>query len=331
MTQYHELFLIGRPYLTFRIKRHKVKGHGQPIPNPYGEPNFYNFSQLDGSTSAEENKFKEVETQDKKHDVSSRTSAVTLPSQLSGLETANIYSHNSDKKSTVATDKSDCNFLTSSISHRSVPPDVAAMPTVDIKKARSGDSKHDAALLRYQAALSARGALADNHTQSDAVARARLAAMTGLGASQISGEAHFSSHPSSSANSHAALMHLNAGIRNEYPSALTQYAAASQPNMDDFLTRRLAELQREQNEIEMLRRARMMADLSASHFNLFGGSLPSVPRTSQAMSVAEAIREANHLEEMATASRNRARILALADAIGFQSEYEGKPDPPKDE
>ncbi|KAL3782923.1 hypothetical protein HJC23_004902 [Cyclotella cryptica] len=40
---YHELFLRGRPYLALRLKRMKIKGHGfKPIPNPTGEPNFYN-------------------------------------------------------------------------------------------------------------------------------------------------------------------------------------------------------------------------------------------------------------------------------------------------
>lgn len=50
---YHELFLRGRPYLALRLKRMKIKGHGfKPIPNPAGEPNFYNgFSPVGGVTT----------------------------------------------------------------------------------------------------------------------------------------------------------------------------------------------------------------------------------------------------------------------------------------
>ena len=39
---YHELFLRGRPYLAMRMKRHKVKGTGIKLtPNPKDEPLFY--------------------------------------------------------------------------------------------------------------------------------------------------------------------------------------------------------------------------------------------------------------------------------------------------
>ncbi|KAL7519164.1 hypothetical protein ACHAWX_003958 [Stephanocyclus meneghinianus] len=50
---YHELFLRGRPYLALRLKRMKIKGRGfKPIPNPTGEPNFYNrFPPVGGVTT----------------------------------------------------------------------------------------------------------------------------------------------------------------------------------------------------------------------------------------------------------------------------------------
>lgn len=299
------------------------------MPNPHGEPNFYSFSQLDGSISAEENKLKEVEdTSDKKQDVSSGAPALNHPSELFGFKTANISSQASEKKSDVPTDESDCNFLTSAIPHRSVPPDVAAMTTLDIDQKLPAERQstddtlallrcRQAALSATQAALSATGAPLG--AQSEAIARARLAAINGL----TSGESHFVGHPSAT-DQYTALMQLHGN-----PSLLSQYAAVSQPSTDDFLTRRLAELQREQNEIEMLRRARMIEELSASHSHLFGGALRSVPRTSQAMTVAEALREANQLEEMAAASRNRARILALTDAIESRSGYEGQTGRPK--
>ena len=39
---YHELFLRGRPRLTLRMRRQKIKGTGiKPTPNPDSEPNFY--------------------------------------------------------------------------------------------------------------------------------------------------------------------------------------------------------------------------------------------------------------------------------------------------
>lgn len=39
---YHELFLPGRPNLSMRMRRQKIKGTGiRPIPNPEQEPNFY--------------------------------------------------------------------------------------------------------------------------------------------------------------------------------------------------------------------------------------------------------------------------------------------------
>lgn len=40
---YHELFLRGRPYLAMRMRRQKIKGTGMKLtPNPDGEPDFYN-------------------------------------------------------------------------------------------------------------------------------------------------------------------------------------------------------------------------------------------------------------------------------------------------
>lgn len=164
------------------------------MPNPHGEPNFYSFSQLDGSISAEENKLKEVEdTSDKKQDVSSGAPALNHPSELFGFKTANISSQASEKKSDVPTDESDCNFLTSAIPHRSVPPDVAAMTTLDIDQklpAERQSTDDTLALLRCrQAALSASQAAL---SATGAPVGAQSEAIDGL----PSGESHFVGPPS---------------------------------------------------------------------------------------------------------------------------------------
>ncbi|KAL7503560.1 hypothetical protein ACHAXN_001336 [Cyclotella atomus] len=118
----------------------------------------------------------------------------------------------------------------------------------------------------------------------------------------------------------------------DLPQIATSFA---KPNsMDDFLRQRLAQLQREQLEIEVLRRARMLGGIPASHNTGLDSLLPGIgnsglsqnisnqfaqvvsglsyiliPQSNQAlpgnprqMAVTEAIREANQLQEMAIAS-----------------------------
>lgn len=129
---------------------------------------------------------------------------------------------------------------------------------------------------------------------------------------------------SSQANS---LMHL--GETTQGDRSLTATSSVKPDSMDEFLSLRLAQLQREQVEIELIRRARLLDAISASHnsgadpsqflpgLESFSGQLAGgLSYPNQRQSVSEAIREANQLEEMAIASRNRARFLALTRAIG---------------
>ena len=177
------------------------------------------------------------------------------------------------------------------------------------------------AMLRYrQAALAASDAPASTYASlvaaekqllSAEATNARLAAITSvMKTSEPDGGANLSAH-------YAALMGLGdiRGLNTGF-----NQSAAPRSNMSDLLNQRLVQLQREQNEIELLRRATMLNDLSSrsGHSQLVAG-FSSPPWTSQAvsdtpmpMSVAEALQEAKHFEELATASRNRARMLALA-------------------
>jgi hypothetical protein len=128
---------------------------------------------------------------------------------------------------------------------------------------------------------------------------------------------------SSQANS---LMHL--GETTQRDRSLTATSSVKPDSMDEFLSLRLAQLQREQVEIELIRRARISASHNSgadpsqflpcleSFSGQLAGGLSYIAQTNQRLSVSEAIREANQLEEMAIASRNRARFLALTRAMG---------------
>jgi hypothetical protein len=131
-------------------------------------------------------------------------------------------------------------------------------------------------------------------------AQAHLAALSSVKNTDAPGEAMHGDYSSPTAH-YAALMQLKSG----------------RSNMDDLLAQRLAQLQREQKEIELLQRARMLEDFSAAQF---ATGYPSIHRANPLqMSVAGAILEAKHLEELATASLNRARVLAFAGAMESQT------------
>ena len=191
-----------------------------------------------------------------------------------------------------------------------------AVTNVEARTNEEDPLKGDAlTMLRYrQAALSAADApastyaslvAAEKHLLSTEATRARLAAITAaVKNSEPEGGANLS------ATSHYASL-MNLGDIGGLNTGLNQYPA-SRSNMSDLLHERLVQLQREQHEIELLRRAAMFNDLSSrsGHSQLVAGfSDDPMP-----MSVAEALREAKHFEELATASRNRARILALAQS-----------------
>jgi hypothetical protein len=186
------------------------------------------------------------------------------------------------------------------------------------------------AMLRYrQAALAASDApastyanlvAAEKHLLSAEATNARLAAITAaMKTSEPDGGANLSAH-------YAALMGL--GDIRGLNTGLTQ-SSAPRSHMNDLLNQRLVHLQREQNEIELLRRATMLNDFSSrSGQSQLVAGFSSPPWTSQAvsdstmpMSVAEALQEAKHFEELATASRNRARMLALTQP-GFDTSKE---------
>lgn len=284
--------------MALKLTRYKVKGHGfKPIHNPNAEPNFYHYSHVGGENnvdtpvSKEQMKdnanLSEQKARSKKKIMMSRASADAelKPAEVTGLgdllpgvtsyEKPQVYNAN------------DGNYLASAISKPSVPP------------------------------------VASN-VQSPSQAQ------------YIMKTAENASHAD-------LLLHL--GERNQGGISQRATFSVKSGTMDDFLTHRLTQIQREQAQIELIRRARMLGAISASHntrvdpyqflsglerssglnrgqnisnsyAQLAGGSYyipqanPAVSANPFQISVSEVIREANQLEEMAIASRNRVRLLA---------------------
>ena len=302
-TYYHELFLRGRPYMSLRLKRHKIKGHGfKPIPNPKGEPNFYSYSQVGHFLTAAD-KSKSLLNEDE--EVHSKRQIVTSREVEHATGNNTLLSSKTAEKEPRDQDQKDNLYSSSEIAPSSAPP-----------------ATTDAPATIARASVSSLGVAAAD--------RANLAAR------------------------YTSLMQLPTSVGNVY--GLPLYSVSAQSNTDEMLLRRLAQLHREQTEIDLCRRAYLLENLSASSnsaLNPFqykpslgalsyatslglprestSGFSPSFPSASNAaygnnnplhMSVAGAMREAKHFEELASASRNRARILALGSAIEPQTGHE---------
>lgn len=293
---YHELFLKGRPYIALRIKRHKVKAHGfKPIPNPSAEPNFFNFPQVGGSDD-DNSQTSEGSVRSKKQIVMSRAavSASTRPTQgMSAMGDALLNAAVGEKNLNRVGGESDRLFLASAIAKPNVQPQ-ASLAAAGLGVSMDFE----------QAALNS-VASREDPLNLEMLQRYRQALLSGAPPS-------FSSFSGLTAAENQLAASAVMRFRNA-ESGLSQFAAA-QPSADDILAQRLVRLQREQAEIQMLRRAHdMYGNLSAGNA-LTSGGLFSNSNARPSTSVTEAFREAKHFEELATIARNRARILALAGA-----------------
>lgn len=291
---YHELFLKGRPYFALRIKRHKVKNHGfKPIPNPSAEPNFFNLPQLGGSDD-DNSQTSDGTARSKKQIVMSRAAASnsTRPAQVMGVMGDVLLNEAVGEKNLHRVGgESDRRFLASAIARPSVHSQA------NFAAAGLG------AAMDFEEAVYKPAASMEDPLDLEMLHRYRQNLLSGAPPS-------FSSFSGLTAVENQLAASAVMRFRNA-ESGLSQYAAA-QPSADDILAQRLARLQREQAEIQMLRRAHNMYESLSAGNALTSGMFSGNSRPST--SVAEAIGEAKHFEELAAISRNRARILALAGA-----------------
>ena len=320
---YHELFLRGKPYLSLRLKRMKIKGHGyKPIPNPSGEPNFYGGYPLvmDDGTTASVASAKAISPKEgssvgsKKHRVLSRAAGASVQQEpVFGAGQCSLFQTSTTGNVTEA-------------KPASIPVFQHQDPNVIM-----------AMLQQRHASLTAAGIPPTEVTSPFAAQLAALASLTPSGGRQ-NGDSSWGMQQQQSAgltaNNLAALLGLNSSpnngvhLQNLAFLGLQNFAAANANPADSYIETRLAQLQKEQEEIELLRKARAfeqvnnassmsglqaLAQSGGLGLNHGQGNAQQQSNPNQ-MSLSESLREAQQLEEMALAARARAQ-LALARSM----------------
>lgn len=292
------------------------------MPNPAAEPQFYSYSQVgeepfEGGACLKPVSLKENDiNRSKKSIVMSRADKQVEAVELAGHTLIPKVAANGKDYSSVG--KNDSNFLTAALA-RSVPPAATSgenglsansHPSVDVNLlATVPETKADG---QDQIAKDALASL--QYPYHDALSAANappLATFLPRTASQFPfiGMANYASFMGNSDKTNKTLLQSNA-----------------QTKADDFLSQRISQLQKQQDEIKMLR-AQIMGtvpyqylertgsyDRFGEPFSPIANVFPFQPETRQPSSVLQAIREANYFEKLAMNSRNKARILALSEA-----------------
>ena len=315
--------------MALRLKRHNVKGHGfKPIPNPTAEPQFYSYSQV-GDESIENNaRMQPISSKERKTSRSKKN--IVMSRAKKQAEAVQLEDHISlpakitNEEHSTCANKNDCLFLAPAFDGSNVPPAATFPDTASSANThrRSLDSKlvstNPEARDNSQDLLK-KDDVATLHSRPGALSAANAPPPATFFAQAPTQVAMIND----SSKYTAALMRMS-GMNNNrlLPQCYTQ------PKVDDFFSQRIAQLHREEKEIKMLR-AQMMGTLPPQFFqttsssesygnssSLVAGIVPSVStRASESTSVAQAIREANLYEELAKASLNKARILALSGAM----------------